>query len=88
MSRVVLTIKDLWRESLACGKYVVHDGEIRRTSIMNISRYTRFCCKFCLYTEYVYFYVIQLLNKRYRIPKGQSKIDNPKKLAALGTQDK
>jgi hypothetical protein len=28
------------------------------------------------------------INKRYRIPKGQSKIDNPKKLATLGTQDK
>jgi hypothetical protein len=58
LSRVVLTIKDLWRESLACGKYVVHDGEIRRTSTTNISRHNRFCCKFCLYTEYVYFYVI------------------------------
>ena len=26
-------------------------------------------------------------NKRQRIPKGQSKIDNPEKLATLGTQD-
>jgi hypothetical protein len=28
------------------------------------------------------------INKRYRIPKGQSNMDNPKKLATLGTQDK
>ena len=27
------------------------------------------------------------LNKRQRIPKGQYKIDNPEKLATLGTQD-
>ena len=26
-------------------------------------------------------------NKRYRIPKGQSKMDNPEKLAIQGTQD-
>jgi len=55
---------------------------------MNISRYTRFCCKFCLYTEYVYFYVIQLLNKRYRKTKGQLEIDNPNEtLVTLGIQD-
>jgi hypothetical protein len=28
-----------------------------------------------------------LLNDRKRIPKGQSKMDNPEKLATLGTQD-
>ena len=28
-----------------------------------------------------------LLNNRQRIPKGQSKIDNPEKLATQGTQD-
>ena len=27
------------------------------------------------------------INKRYRIQKGQSKIDNPEKLATWGTQD-
>ena len=27
------------------------------------------------------------LNKRQRIPKGQSKMDNPEKLATQGTQD-
>jgi len=26
-------------------------------------------------------------NKRYRIPKGQSKLNNPEKLATYGTQD-
>ena len=29
----------------------------------------------------------QIINKRYRIPKGQSKMDNPEKLATQGTQD-
>ena len=29
----------------------------------------------------------QVLNKRQRIPKGQSKMDNPEKLTTLGTQD-
>ena len=29
----------------------------------------------------------QFLNKRQRIPKGQSKMYNPEKLAAQGTQD-
>jgi len=28
-----------------------------------------------------------MLNKRKRIPKGQSKMDNPEKLAQYGTQD-
>ena len=27
------------------------------------------------------------INKRQRIPKGQSQMDNPEKLATLGTQD-
>ena len=30
---------------------------------------------------------LALLNKRQRIPKGQSEIDNPEKLATQGTQD-
>ena len=29
----------------------------------------------------------KLVNKRQRIPKGQSKMDNPEKLATYGTQD-
>ena len=28
-----------------------------------------------------------MLNKRQRTPKGQSKLDNPEKLATQGTQD-
>ena len=28
-----------------------------------------------------------MFNKRYRTPKGQSNMDNPEKLATLGTQD-
>ena len=30
---------------------------------------------------------VHKINKRQRIPKGQSKIDNPEKLATQGTQD-
>jgi hypothetical protein len=30
---------------------------------------------------------IRAINKRQRIPKGQSKIDKPEKLATLGIQD-
>jgi hypothetical protein len=30
---------------------------------------------------------ISITNKRYRIPKGQSAMDNPEKLETLGTQD-
>ena len=30
---------------------------------------------------------IRTINKRQRIPKGKSKIDNPEKLATLGIQD-
>jgi len=29
----------------------------------------------------------QFMNKRWRIPKGQSRMDHPEKLASLGTQD-
>ena len=31
---------------------------------------------------------VHKINKRERIPKEQSNMDNPKKLATLGTQDK
>jgi hypothetical protein len=34
-----------------------------------------------------FFYMSYLLNGRQGIPKGQSKMDNPEKLATLGTQD-
>ena len=32
-------------------------------------------------------FILQIINKRQRIPKGQSKKDNPEKLATQGTQD-
>ena len=32
-------------------------------------------------------YLVIIGNKRLRIPKGQSKINNPEKLATYGTQD-
>ena len=38
-------------------------------------------------TELTPGFVYIMLNKRQRIPKGQSKIDNPEKLATYGTQD-
>ena len=39
------------------------------------------------FTEYLYHSFCRI-NKHYRIPKGQSKMDNPEKLATYGTQDK
>ena len=31
--------------------------------------------------------MLQIVDKRQRIPKGQSKLDNPEKLVTYGTQD-
>ena len=31
--------------------------------------------------------MLQIVNKRQRIPKGQSQLDNPEKLVTYGTQD-
>ena len=31
--------------------------------------------------------MLQIVNKRQRIPKGQSELDNPEKLVTYGTQD-